>query len=388
MTLSIRPSAAALTTWDVAGDLLSFLRCGLQYRYSRPGKPCPSHSAQQFSGRFLQQVLEDAWLHFKAPASPSFPWPDTALQELMDHVEQRLAAHGVRCQSALGRHYTRLRAAAAVNELGPLLFPLLCHARLHVRGGSHPQPVADSCDSTSQPSWELTSTIHAIARLEPFNPAPGSNPLLTLIQQHIREFHAETVELIVDFQGNQRPDSQQSAPLCDDWTQIQIHAASSLYGPRTQHPVVAGMVCYLSELVPSRRQFRFLRQTLLQRPDDPAVPSADSLDARILRTWKPRSASELPPLLSLHFRLQRTIRIIPISSAAQQATLHQLASTIRRINRCRSEEQRSSQILSAWELNPSNPAVCNACDARTWCPGCSSKTTPALPGIARPTTSQ
>ncbi|MGV2339172.1 MAG UNVERIFIED_CONTAM: hypothetical protein LVR18_35880 [Planctomycetaceae bacterium] len=96
MSLTIRPATAVSKTWDVAGDLLSFLRCGLQYRYSQPGKPRPSHSAQQFSGRFLQQVLEDAWLSFKTPASPSFPYSDNALQELLDHVEQRLAAHGVR----------------------------------------------------------------------------------------------------------------------------------------------------------------------------------------------------------------------------------------------------------------------------------------------------
>jgi hypothetical protein len=382
MSLTIRPATAVSRTWDVAGDLLSFLRCGLQYRYSRPGTPRPSHSAQQFSGRFLQQVLEDAWLSSKTPASPSVPYSDNALQELLDHVEQRLAAHGVRCHNATGRHYTRLRAAAAVNELGPLLFPLLCHARLQVSGSFHRQPAPDSRDPVSQPSWELTSTIHAIARLQPCHSTPSSNPLVELIQQHLPASHSDTAELIIDFQGNRRPDSDQPATSCDDLTQLQILAASLLYSPRTRYPVVAGVVCYLSELVPSRRQFRALRRKLLQCPEDPAVPPADSLDARILRTWKPRSANELPPLLSLNYRLQRTIRIVPISSADQQTTLHQLESIVRRIEHCRSAEQRSGQILSAWELNPSNPAVCHACDARTWCPGFSSQIIPALPGLS------
>lgn len=382
MTLSIRPSPDVQPTWDVASDLLSFLRCGLQYRYSRPGKPRPSHSSQQFSGQFLQQVLEDAWLLANTHSAPPFPWPQPVIQEMLRHVEQRLAAQGVRCHSASGRHYTRLRAAAAINELGPLLFPILCQARLHVCGSVHNPNTVPHSDSNDIPACELTATIHAVARLQLHNPALSPNPLVKLLQQQLPQAPSGPVELLVDLQGHRRPDSCGAQTLCHDSTQLQIQATSSLYGTRTQHPVIAGLVCYLSELVPSRRDFLALRKALSQRPGAD-IPAADSLDAAILRTWKARTASAVPPLLSLPFRLQRTIRVIPVSVADQQAALTELRKTIQRILQCRSHELLTGHIISAWERNASEVTVCQACDARTWCPDHTSTLQPDLPGIRR-----
>ena len=383
MTLSMRPSADTQPTWDIARDLLSFLRCGLQYRYSRPGKPRPSHSSQQFSGQFLQQVQEDAWLLANTPSAPPFPWPEQAVQELLNHVEQRLAAQGVRCHSASGRHYTRLRAAAAINELGPLLFPLLCHARLRVSGSFHNPNTVPQSEFNDIPACELTATIHAVARLQLHDPALGRNPLVKLLQQQLPQAPSGTVELLIDFQGNRRPYSCCTQALCNDSTQLQIQATSFLYGTRTQHPVIAGLVCYLSELVPSRRDFLALRKALIQRPGDPDIPAADSLDAAILRTWKARTPGEVPPLLSLPFRLQRTIRVINVSVADQQVALKQLRNTVQRILQCRSQELLTGHIISAWERNASQVTVCQACDARTWCPDHTSKLQPDLPGIRR-----
>lgn len=383
MTLSIRPPADIQPTWDVASDLLSFLRCGLQYRYSRPGKPRPSHSSQQFSGQFLQQMLEDAWLLANTPAASPFPWPQQAVQEMLNQVEQRLAAHGVRCHSASGRHYTRLRAAAAINELGPLLLPLLCHARMHVRGSFHNPDTVPHGEFRDIPACELTATIHAVARLHLQDPELSRNPLVKLLQQQLPQAPAGIVELLVDFQSNRRPDSTCNQTLCNDSTQLQIQATSSLYGTRTQHPVIAGLVCYLSELVPSRRDFQALRKALIQRPGDPDVPAPDSPDAAILRTWKARTAGEVPPLLSLPFRLQRTIRVITVSLAHQQVALKQLRETVQRILQCRSHELLTGHIISAWERNASQITVCRACDARTWCPDHTSMLQPDLPGIRR-----
>lgn len=384
MTLSICSLTDTRSTWDIAADLLSFLRCGLQYRYSRPGKPRPSHSSQQFSGQFLQQVLEDALLHSHSTAGPSFPWPDERLGELLDHVERRLAARGVRCHSAIGRHYTRLRAAAAVNELGPFLFPFLCHARLQVRSSRRTAEPVTHGGSDNQPSWELTATIHAVARLQLRDPAFMSHGLVKLLHQQLPAVPADTVEILVDFQGNRRPDSSGCRRPFEDVTQQQIQACSSLYSPRTPHSVIAGLVCYLSELVPSRRQFLALRKALMQRAGDPCIPAADSQDARILRTWKPGSANEVPPLLSLAFRLQRTLSIIPITSAGQQAALQHFDSTVQRIRLCRSRELLTGRIVSAWERNAANAAVCRACDARTWCPEHTPAQQPELPGIRLP----
>ncbi len=400
MTLSVQPSADTQRSWNVASDLLSFLRCGLRYRYTQPGKSRPSHSSRQFSGQFLQQVLEEAWLHFKNAATAPLPWPDQTIRELLDHVEQRLAARQVRCHSATGRHYARLRAAAAVNELGPVLFPLLSHARLQVRNSisapdmapadTAPANTTPAHTAISPPSCELTADIHAIAQLQLHDPTLSSNPLVRLLQQQLPQQQLPTaplgtVQLLVDFQSNTRPDAALPGTRLNDLTELQILATAFLYRTRSPYPVVAGLVCCLSELVPSRRHFLALRKALLRQSDDFSdhflAPAPDSPDARILRTWRPSTADQVPPLLSFHFRLQRAIRVIPVSPPDQLTAIAQLHDTIRRIQHCQSREQLTGQLLSVWERNPSGTTVCSSCSARTWCPDHSSAFQPVLPGI-------
>ncbi len=368
MTLSVRPHCSILPTYSLTGDLLSFLRCGLQYRYAQPGNLRPPHSSQQWFAHFLQQVLEEAWVTSCNHPQQTPPWPESNTQKLLDQVAERLESHGLRCSSPAGAAYGRQRAESALNELAPLLFPLLTHFPLHVR-------------RSRPPHYEISATIHGIARLHLPDPQLTPNPLLRLIQNQLPLSVPQTVEIIVDFKATERPDSHSDNSLIHDPHCWQIQTAAYLRAPTAAAPPVAGLIIYLNELVPTRRQFISLRNALAQHSPQTLVPAPDSLDARILQTWRPHNPSEPPPLLSLEFRLQRAIRIIPISPELQQHSLLQFDHLAHRITDCKSRETKTGQILHSWDRNPSHLPTCEACDARTWCPDYSHETHPLLPNI-------
>jgi hypothetical protein len=368
MTLSVRPHNSILPSYSLTGDLLSFLRCGLQYRYAQPGNLRPPHSSQQWFAQFLQQVLEEAWLASQQHHGQLPPWPESDTRQLLDHVNERLESQGIRCTTAAGAEYGRQRAAAALNELAPLLFPLLTHFPLRTR-------------CSRPPNYELTAVIHGIARLCPSNPLLSDNPLVRMLCEQLPTASHSTIELVVDFRGSERPENSDAPQPINDPHCWQMQAAAHLRAPNASAPLAAGLMIHLNELVPGRSHFIALRKALLQQPRPTLLPDADSPDARILQTWRPHDPTEPPPLLSLQFRLRRALRFIPIDPQLQQQALHELDQIARRIITCQSRESATGQILTAWDRNPSHPPTCEACDARTWCPEFPTETQPALPAV-------
>ena len=371
MTLSVRPHCSVLPTYSLTGDLLSFLRCGLQYRYAQPCNLRPPHSSQQWFAQFLQQTLEEAWLASNHNPNQLPPLPASDTKQLLDDINDRLESRGLRCSSPTGAAYGRQRAESALNELAPLLFPLLTHFPLHTRRTRTPQ------------QYELAAIIHGIAQLQFPNPQLSDNLLVQLIQKQLPAATPQAIELIVDLKATERPENGIDSSLLNDPHCWQIQACAHLRAPTAAAPPVAGLIVYLNELVPARRHFIALRNSLAQPPPHSLVPTPDSSDARILQTWRPRDPTEPPPLLSLEFRLRRAVRIIPISPELQQHSLHQFDRLAGRITACKSRETETGQILSSWDRNSSHPPTCEACDARTWCPEYSHETQPSLPTAAQ-----
>src|SRR3989449_10810806 len=148
MVLTRKAEKEIVPQYSLTGDLLSFLRCGLQYRYHNGSSLPPSRPVQLWFGEFIHGIMENAFRIWLASA-PAFPWPCQPTQAHLpppanrsphdigaigDTVEATLRAQGKNPRSFDVRANAYVRAERAVNELGPHLFPLIHAAEERVIG--------------------------------------------------------------------------------------------------------------------------------------------------------------------------------------------------------------------------------------------------------------
>ena len=377
MPLSVRPPVHTLPSYSLTSDLLGFLRCGLQYRYSRIGNLPPSHPVQLWFGQFIHAVLEESYRQVKEGKMTLPPWSDEDLKGIMDRIDRRLAARNIRCWDEDSEILGRRRATAAVNELGPLLFPLINQAEVRVRGARKLPDEVKGVVTRDIERYEMLGVIDVVTQVELFGPKFRGNKLLELIVEELPEDPPAEFEVIVDYKGMKRPDLAEKGTSHADIYEWQVHTYANLRQSLSTKKVIAGVLVYLNELVPTKTDFRLLQQALSARTKGVILPEAGSLDEKLLREWK--SKDEIP-MLSLDFRLKRAIRGIPISDASIAKSLKQFDDTVGRIEICLAEEAKTGCVISSWEKNADHEPTCEACDSRTFCPEFDGLKEPRLPG--------
>ncbi|MCI0457202.1 MAG: PD-(D/E)XK nuclease family protein [Gemmataceae bacterium] len=374
MTLNTRDLPFEVPSYSLTGDILSFQRCPLQYRYYNGSSLPPSRPVQMWTGEFVHGVLEEAYRHWQLH-HPPFPWPcnqtpwpppPTPLTRvphdigvLGDLIETRLAAGGKQPRSSAARNAAYDRVDAAINLLSPHLFPLITAAE-HRISGTRDMPPLPGGGQARGDRFELTGIVDVISSV--VVAANLQNPLVQLIQALIAPVHQD-YDLIVDYKAMRRPTLGSPAWQHQEW-QVQTYAWLCRQVPQAR-PVGAGLLIYINELSPSRTDLVELKREFQNSTSD-VLPPNGSQDYYALHQWQPAPGSALPQF-SVPFRLARAIRVIDVSDPQVQHAVTQIDQVVSHIEDSAFNEHNAGNIPNHWAAC-GEEQDCDACDFRHFCP--------------------
>ena len=376
MELGIRGQEHIVPSYSLTGDLLSYLRCRLQYRYHNGSSLPPSRPVQLWFGSFIHGVLELSYRFWdekrkSGQTPPEFPWPCTKREwqqpkpnwaendigYFANTMEEALSRQGIQARSAEARNSAYHRIKLAVNELGPHLFPLISTAERRVIGT---RPVPKDQINLRCDNYEVHGVIDVLTHIT-LSQANDDNLIRRCVQDVYPELKG-TFEVIVDYKGSRRPLINEDYWNQGNW-QIQTYAWLRQRQPEAL-PVVAGILIYINELTPGDQEMQALQQGIKDKTTD-ILPSAKSQDAQIIRMWRRGMDTRQ---LSLEFRLRRAIRVIAISKISINEALCEFDDVVRRAEEDIQAEASGQDILQSWSPNCSDPVTCAACDFRYFCP--------------------
>ena len=381
MELGIRRPEHIVPSYSLTGDLLSYLRCRLQYRYYNRSSLPPSRPVQLWFGTFLHGTLEMAYRQWREKQEtgkpPAFPWPcnkkewlesapdweEHDIGKIANTIEESLRQRGIQARNTAARNSAYRRAEIAVNQLGPHLFPLIESAERKVIGTrpvARNETLARSDTELRCENYEVHGVIDVLTHVT-LSQARDDNLIRQCVQQVCPGLQG-TYEVIVDYKGTRRPLCNENYWDQDNW-QIQTYAWLRKRQPDSR-PVAAGILIYLNELLPGNQEIKSLRQGISDNTTD-ITPAPSSSDAQIIRMWRPGTSIQQ---LSLAYRLRRAIRIVPVTKQSITNALEKFDNVVRRTEEDILNETKGMNILKAWKPNCDDPATCAACDFRHFCP--------------------
>ncbi|MFB3852590.1 MAG: PD-(D/E)XK nuclease family protein [Vicinamibacterales bacterium] len=392
MTLSIRPKVYSLPSYSLTGDLLGFLRCGLQYRYTRIGRLPSARPVQLWFGEFIHGVLEEAFRRYRDSAQkgkPSLPpWPPAELDDIRKLIKARLGARGLYAWSPDLEQLGDERANAAIQELGPHLFPLIHRAEVRLTGARLLPAIQSSLQFRVADRYEMVGVVDVVTHVELSDPVLAKNPIVAALKSGLGSSLPPKFEVIIDYKGMRRPPKPTTGGVGSLWTQYEWQLQT--YGElrRTQPDalnVVAGVLLYVNELHPTRSDLELLKQEIASGSTDVAPPAGSTAET-LLNKWKVRDKNL--PQLPFDYRLARALRIVPISATSIANALQAFDGVVKDIETCRGREVHGTPVLQAWTKNSAQEDTCVVCDSRTFCPDYQKKyakkhgeTEPRLPGV-------
>jgi hypothetical protein len=392
MNLSVRPKVYSLPSYSLTGDLLGYLRCGLQYRYQRIGRLPASRPIQQWFGEFIHGVLEEAYRRYRdsilTGATSLPPLSAAELDDIRQLIKARLGARGLYAWNPDLEQLGDDRATTAVQELGPHLFPLIHRAEIRLTGARLLPVIPNPLQFRVADRYEMVGVVDVVTHVQLADPSHAQNPIVGALKAGLGSGLPPKFEVIIDYKGMRRPPVPPPGVKNSLWTQYEWQLQT--YGElrRTQPDaltVVAGVLLYVNELHPTRGDLERLKGEIANGTTD-APPKPGSPADAALKRWKTRDKQV--PQLPFEYRLERALRVVPITQASINNALQSFDAVVTDIETCRGREVHGSPVLQAWTKNSSEEQTCVVCDARTFCPDYRAKyavrhneTQPRLPAV-------
>jgi len=374
--LDTRSLPSEIPKYSLTGDILSFQRCGLQYRYYNGSSLPPSRPVQLWTGEFVHGMLEEAYLYWQRHKTP-FPWPctptpipppdspqnreDYDLGVLGDRVEARLRAAGKVPRNKEARESAYNRVEAALRILAPHLFPLITATEERIRG-TRDMPLLAGGRKARGDRYELTGVVDVISHVSLIR--HQENPLVDMIVNSVSGLKG-SFDIIVDYKAARRPPiiPEQGRNRYWDYEswQVQTYAWLRKQQPGA-NPVGAGVLIYVNELSPSQTDLVELLRELQQDRTD-VRPINGSADYYALYRWR---QGDPVPVFTNDFLLKRAIRIVPVTVNDINRAVSAIDEVVSQIETCALNENTSGKISTNWPMS-GDEQDCDACDFRRFC---------------------
>ena len=403
MKLPTRSKSYMIPEYSLTGDLLSFLTCNLQYRYQNKGTLPPSKPVQRWFGEFIHGVLEEAFIEWKLN-NTQFPWDwKRDIRPIEDEIDLRLQVRGLyphdedlfysihnqpnsnQTIEDLNEHdhkkLASARAEKAINIWGKHLFPLIDSSELLIKG-IRQMPNYDKHKSRSN-YYGINGVVDVLTsmKIKDLNQSTldtFDNKIIEFLkkdpefQKRVSEFDEEDYEIIIDYKGMKRPPIKvENEKIEDKWEthKQQILTYSWLRSKQEDSkPIIAGIIFYLNELVPSKEDLVLINEELNNGLTD--VGNEFENDVELISNWQ---EDDKAPELSDEFKIARSIRIINVDDDETDAALLKFDSVVANIEESLIKEMKGCKIQEAWKAD-SDERTCSACDFRTFCKNNSVKT--------------
>ena len=398
MKLPSRSKSYMIPEYSVTGDLLSYLTCNLQYRYQNKGTLPPSKPVQRWFGEFIHGVIEEAYIQWNEN-NTQFPWDwKKDIRPIEDLIDLRLQVRGLYSHDEdlffsihnqpdeewtiddLNEHdhkkLASARAEKAINIWGKDLFPLIDSSE-HLIKGIRKMPNYDENHGCSN-YYGINGVVDVLTSLkinktvEQSNLDNFDNKILQYLkkdkefQKKLAEFDDEDeYEIIIDYKGMKRPPVEvNNSKVENSWEthKQQILTYSWLRSQQeSSKPIIAGIIFYLNELVPSKEDLVLIKEELNTGLTDVGYEYDKDID--LINNWQ---EDEKAPELSNGFKQDRSIRIINVNEDTRNEALLKFDSVVADIEESMIKEMKGSKIQDAWK-GDSDERTCSACDFKTFC---------------------
>lgn len=387
MKLSSRSKAYIIPEYSLTGDLLSFLTCNLQYRYQNKGTLPPSMPIQLWFGEFIHGVMEEAFLKWDLEKI-AFPWNwKEHVRPIEDMIDLRLQIRGLyppsnhfistinneelKSEDLNENDHKKLASARtheAINTWGPHLFPLIDSAEVLLKGIRDMPNYEDNRSRSNY--YGINGIIDVLSSIK-IEEITGKSTLDSYnnkiiqylrnnpdFQENLEKIEGNEYEIIIDYKGMKRPSLEDDAWNHHKW---QILTYAWLRSKKEDaKPIIAGIVFYLNELVPS---YEDLQSIQIDINDDVTDVEIDKDDYEKIMNW---DRDKDYPQLSKELKENRSIRIITINPDEIDNALNEFDTVVNDIEESLIRETEGYKIKEAWKAE-ADERTCKACDFKTFC---------------------